>query len=185
LTFKGTIYLDGSGTLCQRLDQLHDPGSGVVIASRCPPRREVSNLPENLDYCASLTQRYSETDYHDLMNTTFALIPGGRQPASYRLGEALAAGSIPVWWGPSYILPFATEGGIDWSTCAFSFPVESLHSIVPTLRQVSTEKAYQMQQACLRIYEEAFEWQEGRGPWGGIIRKTSTILETRMAHLAS
>jgi hypothetical protein len=185
LTYKGTTKLDGLGTFRQRLDPLDDPGSGVVIVSQCHPKKTVSYLPENVDYCASLSQRYSETDYYDLMNTTFALIPGGRQPATYRLGEALAAGSIPVWWGPSYILPFATEGGIDWSTCAFAFPLESLHNILPTLRQVSAEKAYQMQQACLSIYQEAFEWQEGRGPWGGIIRKTLTILDKRIAYLAS
>lgn len=31
------------------------------------------------------------------MNTTFALLPAGRSPATYRLAEALSAGALPVF----------------------------------------------------------------------------------------
>lgn len=48
-------------------------------------------------HCESLLAEYNKQDYKDLMNSTFALVPGGRSPATYRLGEVLSAGCIPVF----------------------------------------------------------------------------------------
>lgn len=54
-------------------------------------------LSWNKALCESLQREYDHASYDDLMNTTFALLPAGRSPATYRLGEALSAGAIPVF----------------------------------------------------------------------------------------
>ena len=63
--------------------------------------------------------------YLELLNTTFALVPAGRQPASYRLNEVLAASAIPVFvsgdpaTSSPYVPPF--DGVVPWESIAFHF----------------------------------------------------------------
>lgn len=66
----------------------------LSLTSLTPPRQEYS---WNKAHCESLLEEYNTQDYKDLMNSTFALVPGGRSPATYRLGEVLSAGCIPVF----------------------------------------------------------------------------------------
>lgn len=61
------------------------------------PKKRMQLLSWNKELCQSSQKGYDETSYADLMNTTFALLPAGRSPATYRLGEALSAGALPVF----------------------------------------------------------------------------------------
>ncbi len=54
-------------------------------------------LSWNKDKCRRIATDFDRTSYDDLMDTTFALIPSGRSPATYRLVEALSAGALPVF----------------------------------------------------------------------------------------
>ena len=57
--------------------------------------------------------------YLQLMNTTFALVPGGNQMASHRLTEVMAAGCIPVFVDlEDYVRPYANL--IPWEDCSLS-----------------------------------------------------------------
>lgn len=44
-------------------------------------------LQENVELCQGLQSLYGEHDYETLMDTTFGLVPAGRSPGTYRLGE--------------------------------------------------------------------------------------------------
>lgn len=66
---------------------MHDPANGIVSVVKCSDMHGDEKLPENVDYCDRSERRYDSFDYERLMNTTFALVPGGRSPGSFRLGE--------------------------------------------------------------------------------------------------
>ena len=69
------------------MSRLHDPANGVVSVIKCSTMHGDEKVPENKDYCDGNLQRYGTYDYGDLMNTTFALVPSGRSPGTFRLGE--------------------------------------------------------------------------------------------------
>ncbi|CAM9938156.1 unnamed protein product, partial [Scytosiphon promiscuus] len=88
LTFKGALYVNGFGVEERTAAlRLHDPGNGVVAVVKCFEMHDEHLLPENKDYCARAKAAYESYDYEDLMNATFALVPAGRSPGTFRLGE--------------------------------------------------------------------------------------------------
>lgn len=66
---------------------IHDEAQGVITAMHCFELHDEHLLPENVKFCEQLKARYDDYSYDELMNTTFGLIPGGRSPGTYRLGE--------------------------------------------------------------------------------------------------
>lgn len=122
---------------------LNANSSDVVVSVVCQKLHGEQLLAENVDLCTQLDRVWLDTDYGDLMNTTFALIPAGRSPATYRLGEALSAGAIPVFIHNDFVKPFPNR--IPWRLCSFSFPVEEAPYIIETLRAVPQEKLTAMQ----------------------------------------
>lgn len=69
------------------VSRLHDERNGVVSVVHCFELHEEHLKPENIEYCSWVRQRYREYHYEELMNTTFALVPAGRSPGTFRLGE--------------------------------------------------------------------------------------------------
>lgn len=84
--------------------------------------------------------------------STFALVPAGIQPASYRFIEVLSAGAIPVLIADNYVKPFDTL--IQWYKCLVQFPTTEMHRIVAALRAMTEEEIVQRQQNCVAIYNE-------------------------------
>ena len=92
----------------------------------------------------------------ELLNTTFALVPGGRQPASYRLNEVLAAGCIPVFvtgeaseGATPYVRPFH----LDWGAISLHVPFgEPAEVLVATLARLSTVQILRMQNGVVRAW---------------------------------
>lgn len=70
---------------------------GGITACRHTSKKRTQLLSWNKELCESSRKEYDRASYGDLMNTTFALLPAGRSPATYRLGEALSAGALPVF----------------------------------------------------------------------------------------
>eukprot|EP00904_Undaria_pinnatifida_P003028 jgi/Undpi1/12726/HiC_scaffold_6.g02394.m1 len=177
-TFKGSLYLSGNGLLERTAvrtvaDTATDP-SGVVVVEMCDRFHGEPERPRNLKMCQGLQKEYDKTDYGDLMNTTFALLPAGRSPATYRLGEALSAGAIPVFIHQNFVKPF--PGRIPWQTFSFTFPAEEAPRIIDTLRAVSPRKLAKMQATALEVFDQYF----GRG-MNGIVGTTLDILEERLS----
>eukprot|EP00904_Undaria_pinnatifida_P002679 jgi/Undpi1/12411/HiC_scaffold_5.g02083.m1 len=144
---EGNLYLSGNGllerTAVRNLGEAAVNDTSVVVVEQCQTRHKEHLQSRNKDLCQDLQREYDKTDYEDLMNTTFALIPAGRSPATYRLGEALSAGAIPVFIHQNFVKPF--PGKIPWSTFSFTFPAEESSQIINTLRRVPVEKLAEMQ----------------------------------------
>lgn len=157
-TFRGTRYLGEKGEGVFRSHAsfrgLHN-GKDVVVATTCRhrtndlARKEHPEIGQNCDEDDEVHRRY---DFFDLMNTTFALVPAGRQPNSFRFIEVLSAGSIPVLIADNYVKPFDTM--IRWHDCLLQFPTSQMHRIIPTLRAMKNETIIERQRHCLRFWNE-------------------------------
>ena len=155
-TFRGTRYLgergDGVFRSFDSFRGMHN-GEDVVVATSCKQgtndliRKERPHLGVNCDEDEKL---YAKYDFYDLMNTTFGLVPAGRQPNSFRFIEVLSAGCIPVLIADNYVKPFDTL--IHWHQCVLHFPTSQMHRIIPALRALRPDDIVKRQHNCLRFY---------------------------------
>lgn len=123
---------------------LQDERNGVVISFHCFAQHEEDRLINNVRPCQRLKDHYRDHRYEKLMNTTFALVPAGRSPGTYRLGEVMSAGAIPVFVARDYVRPFREE--FDWPSFSLMFSPEQVETtMMKTLRAVSPEKLVEMQ----------------------------------------
>ena len=123
---------------------LHDEAHGVIMSMHCFELHDEHLLPENVEYCEALKERYDDYDYESLMDTTFALIPAGRSPGTYRLAEAMGAGAIPVIVARDMVLPFREH--FDWPSFSFWFTPDQVESeMMATLRAVPQSQLEEMQ----------------------------------------
>ncbi|CAN0080035.1 unnamed protein product, partial [Ectocarpus fasciculatus] len=145
LTTKGTLYLSGHGSEERMsLVPLLDEANGVIMSWRCFETHNEHLRPENVEYCQTLSDQYNIHNYQSLMNSTFGLVPAGRSPGTYRLGEIMSAGSIPVFVGRDLVPPFMEQ--IDWSSFSFAFAPDQVESqMMKTLRAVPRAELEQMQ----------------------------------------
>ncbi|CAM9982432.1 unnamed protein product, partial [Pylaiella littoralis] len=153
------------------------PFPDVVVVERCHDLHNEQLLSWNKELCESSRKEYDRASYGDLMNTTFALLPAGRSPATYRLGEALSAGALPVFIHQDFVKPFPDK--IPWSEFSFSFPADEASNVINTLRAVPEKRLAQMQETALKVFDEFF----GRGMEGSL-RTTLDILEDRLSFRA-
>jgi hypothetical protein len=96
----------------------------------------------------------SSEHFDDLMlNATFGFCPGGSGVGSYRFGEVLAAGGIPVI--PAVLLtPLSPE--IDWSGCVIRISQARIIDLPRILRSIPKEEVHSRQAECQRLYRFIF-----------------------------
>lgn len=168
LTFKGRH----THISRKRAGLHHDERRGVIIVTFPHPhqcldstslaRPKVGNkvlLPLRADCCEQLHAFYNSYDYSDLMNTTFALVMPGRQPASYRLAEVLGRGAVPVFFGfDEAVLPY--DELIDWSAISLRVNIDASfeHTLVPLLERVREDHArvLRMQELGQQVFRKYF-----------------------------
>ncbi|HLB57595.1 MAG TPA: exostosin family protein, partial [Gammaproteobacteria bacterium] len=162
-SFKGTRY-PLIGTVRTRLARLFRPASPppsrFLISTKCTNQTNAgaSFWPITNEH---LRCRDDELDYEsapsfvDLYHDSeFSLTPRGYGLATYRILEAMAAGSIPVVLADGYSMPFAPE--YDFSACILHLP-ESLVTTDPynrlgkILDTIPTSKKQQRKQKCLAL----------------------------------
>ena len=121
------------GWFREQLLALHDPSNGIVIDGACIGTRNTLLLKTRPELgapanCTALYDRYGRWgEYKELMNATFVLVPGGRQPASYRLVESMLAGAIPVMITSAERPPeMPLAATVCWSACAVAWSVHTL-----------------------------------------------------------
>lgn len=167
LTFKGTY----SHPARRKALALHDESRRVVIAGyphfhNCDsttspgrPRRNQGKIevpPLHADCCRKMRELYNSYNFIDLMNSTFALVLPGRQPASYRLPEVMAAGSIPVFFGfEGAFRPY--EEVIDWPAISLFVAADvEPEVLLGTLERLARDRAKvaAMQRAGAAVYRE-------------------------------
>lgn len=149
LVFKGTAYAPPKGGWGRALFYSIRNNDGVIILFRCNVRdfaldRNDSAAPA----CAREREDFDSFDYDKLAaRSTFCLAPAGRQTATYRLGESLSIGCIPVLTeDPTKLrslLPY--EGwniGFQWHSAVVRYHSleKATKSIVPDLRTISGEE---------------------------------------------
>lgn len=174
LTFKGTH----SHVSRVRAGMHHDRQRGVVLATFPHPQqcmastslkrpfamaREKRLHPLHADCCQQLMHFYNNYDYHRLMNTTFALVMPGRQPASYRLAEVLGRGSIPVFFGfDEAVLPY--DELIDWSALSLNVPIDVSFeaTLFPLLERLRADRPrlLRMQRLGQQVFRKYFGSQD-------------------------
>lgn len=130
VSFKGPIYVSGEGMYRYQMQWLnHTPHSFIHFTCDDPTNHEKlyqSNIKSvSLDKeCNRFNASYYlPKDHCAALNATFVLTPGGRQPASYRLMEALSVHAIPI---PLYdiqdnLVPLPFHRTIDWMKCTRVF----------------------------------------------------------------
>lgn len=156
LTFKGKRYLSREGVFrgSESFRGMHN-GKDVVVVETCDGKTNTKLLkshPELGSGCKEGQAVYDSYDYMELMNSTFALAPAGRSPASYRMFEVLSNGAIPVLMADNYVKPFETL--IQWQYCLLQFPTDEVPRILPTLRALSRTEVEDRQRYCKQVYEE-------------------------------
>jgi hypothetical protein len=145
LAFVGTFYLTGQGT--ERLDMLalNDEHPSVAVMGRCTKIHGEHLLPPFYELCQRLDRQMDEFgDVSRFSNTTFGLVPLGRQPGSFRLAEMLMQNIIPVLIvQEDFVLPFADL--LAWPEISLRFTPDNLSSVVPTLMRISPDQISAMQ----------------------------------------
>jgi glucuronyl/N-acetylglucosaminyl transferase EXT1 len=162
-TFRGLRYLgapneEGSLRSYDSFRSIHN-GKDVIVVTTC--KHHTNDLKRQADpqlgrHCEEDEAEYARYSFGGLMNTTFGLVPAGRQPNSYRLVEVMAAGVVPVLIADNYVKPFDTI--IQWHQCLLQFPSSQMHLILPTLRAMVARarddqgELLQRQRSCIHIY---------------------------------
>ncbi|KAJ1620412.1 hypothetical protein T492DRAFT_847811 [Pavlovales sp. CCMP2436] len=129
--------------------------------------------PLHADCCEKLHSVYKSYNYARLMNTTFALVLPGRQPASYRLAEVIATGAIPVFYGfEDAMLPYAEL--IDWRSMSMYAPIDVNFEgkLLPALEALAADRKRLL--AMQRALAKASRHFDGDGSRGG----NQAIVET-------
>jgi hypothetical protein len=98
----------------------------------------------------------SGNHWRDVMaRSTFSLCPRGLGRTSFRLYEALAVGSIPIYiWDDIEWLPYRDE--FDWSEIAISINVTDLEQLPEIIDSYSAEKIARMQRRIASLYQDYF-----------------------------
>ncbi|CAI5509509.1 unnamed protein product, partial [Closterium sp. Naga37s-1] len=157
LTFMGTRYLGsmhGNFRSSAAFKALHN-GNDIIVVTQCggsTNRRIIEEDPSLLPECTADAALFRTFSYPALMNSSFALVPAGRQASTYRFIEALTAGAIPVVVADNWKLPF--DDIIQWHRCLLLFPTHLLSRIPPTLRTITPKAAEKRRQRCVSIFEE-------------------------------
>ena len=156
LTFRGTTYVNDGGEGARRtgllkLVNLSSAAKKIVVVEQCHKLHGMHKHAAYRDLCNAYDKAMEVApSYLTLLNSTFALVPGGRQPASFRLNEVLAAAAIPVFISGDmhttspYVLPF--DGVLDWGKFSFHFSWDDpLDKIVSALSHVDEMQLNSMQ----------------------------------------
>lgn len=182
LTFRGTTYPKpgeaGSGrTSLLDLARLSTARRPVVVVEQCFRIHGIP--PEQRAFCESLDRsKESAPPYLALFNSTFALVPGGRQPASFRLNEVMAAACIPVFvsgderTSSPYVRPFDTK--VDWGAISLHFPFgERAEVILATLEAIPKSKLLRMQLGVRQAWSRHFAPSRVARTFYGLVRERS------------
>lgn len=91
----------------------------------------------------------NKVSYRDILwNSTFGFAPGGSGVGSFRFGEILSTGGIPVIT-PDYVTPFSPE--IDWSKCVIVVSEARIINLPHVLRKVTSSEIRNRQRECWKL----------------------------------
>ena len=134
-----------------------------VGGATSPIRRDIFGLPPRADAVVQEKLTYNAVRWADdeavrgyielLSRSKFTLCPAGSGTSSYRLFEALRAGSVPVIVSDRLVLP----EGPDWARCSVRVPENEIATIPARLEAVQDVGA--MRAAALKAHADFFSME--------------------------
>ena len=138
--FQGMCLGDGVARLSMR--KYNDPDNGFIISDTSHDWHE--------DLVAQYVYKY---DYDKMMSRAkFGFAPAGQGMHSFRLGEVMRAGAVPIDLQirrGDMVLPW--EDVLDWSKFSIMAGIEDLPTLQATLRAISEEEFRRMQARSLSV----------------------------------
>ena len=184
VSFQG-VHTDDSRLA---LSTMHDPSARTWVLVRC--RDTYALVVEKNEYCFTATctsvpvlcafsgensigdgpccvagddwDEIALQDYGEmLLSSTFTLVPRGHSRFSHRLGEAVAAGAIPVVISDGLILPFepppqSAAGLIDWTDISVRVPEARANETLDILHSIPPERVRDMKRRLGEVYRNYF-----------------------------
>ena len=188
LTFRGTVkdrpqpYYQHRWLAAEYWEEADD----VLVDVRCTHSTLLGAFSKTYkDY--EYTQSSPTNIYDDIMwNSTFGFCPGGSGVGTYRLGEVLSTGGIPVVTH-DLVLPLAPE--MDWTGCAVRVAEARIVDLPAILRRKSPEEIRERQRNCWRLLRTVLgdaESSSSPGLWKSRYRVTfAKAMEIWAARIAS
>ena len=182
LTFRGTTYVkdreEGAGrSRLLKLANLSTAAKNIVVVEQCHKLHGLHRLAAYRERCNAYDKAMGVApSYLTLLNSTFALVPGGRQPASIRLNEVLAAAAIPVFISGDmhttspYVLPF--DGVLDWGKFSFHFSWDdTADEIVSALSHVDEMQLNSMQRYIRHVWKTFLQPRQSSRTFYGLLER--------------
>lgn len=105
------------------------------------------------------------SSYDDMIrNSTFGFSPGGSSVSSYRFGEILSTGGIPVVT-QDFVPPLYPE--VDWSKCLVIVSEARIVDLPRILRAYSPEQVKERQRACWYLLQNVIGDKQEGSVWRG------------------
>ncbi len=178
LTFRGALYFPPeAGALRMALLQLattsqRDRDRPIIVALSCKSYgKAITSKGHMKPICERADQAFAESPpYIDLLNTTFALVAEGRQPMTYRLDEAMAAGVVPVFASAEpFVRPFSQL--IEWDSISLTVSPDRIAQLPEMLSSMPRSAVRTMQAGVRRVYREYLEPNAARSSFYKLLRQ--------------
>lgn len=96
-------------------------------------------------------------DYLEVMlGSTFVFCPGGRSPGSWRFGETLALGGIPVVT-TDFVAPFYPDVS-EWNKCIITVNEGRIIDLPRILKHISKDEIRSRQIMCTKLFKKLIGW---------------------------
>ena len=92
-----------------------------------------------------------------VLSSTFGFAPGGGSTGSYRFGEILGLGGIPVVL-PDVLPPMWPD--LDWSGCLVKVSEARIVDLPRILRNISKDEIRSRQRRCKFLFEQTIGWKQ-------------------------
>jgi Exostosin family len=151
LSFKGNVFPWSQVWWQHRwlaAEYWNDGAADVVVDVTCPGK-------DNYTYPSNT---YGEL----LLSSTFAFAPGGGSTGSYRFGEVLGLGGIPVVL-PDFLPPMWPD--LDWSGCLVRVSEARIVDLPRILRNISKDEIRSRQRRCKFLFRQTIGWKQVSRTW--------------------
>ena len=148
LSFKGNIFAWPQvwwqhRWLAAEYWNTNSPDSDVFLDVTCPGK---------------VNYTYPISSYGELLlNSTFGFAPGGGGVGSYRFGEVLGLGAIPVVL-PDFLPPMWPD--LDWSGCIVRVSEARIVDLPRILGSISKGEIRSRQKRCKRLFRQTIGWNQ-------------------------
>jgi hypothetical protein len=105
-----------------------------------------------------MDREFSQAEYCDLLNTTYALVPDGRSSGTFRFAETIKYGAIPLVVHEVENTPLPFDQVVRWRDCVVNVTYGQLARAFSTIlkNKGKARLASDKLQACRILWEKSF-----------------------------